>query len=314
MAIPAEFGTHTTANDVSQHYAPQIEGKTVLVTGVSPGGLGAEAAAAIAVQNPKLLILAGRSPDKLRQTQENIAKLAPGVKTKPLILDLASLKQVRQAAQEVESWDIAIDVLINNAAVMSIPQRELSEDGYELQFASNHLGPFLFTNTILPSLKRATAPRVVSVSSWGHHQSPVNFDDINWEKSYDKFATYGQSKTANILFAIGLSSKCGVCAVSLHPGLIRTDLWRHLTREDQLAVGLINEDGSNGDRFPYKNLQEGAATHVVAAFEPTLQDHAGVYLDDCQIQPEVEAYAVDKGNAERLWTVSEELVQKALGR
>lgn len=220
---------------------------------------------------------------RLRQTQENIAKLAPGVKTKPLILDLASLKQVRQAAQEVESWDIAIDVLINNAAVMSIPQRELSEDGYELQFASNHLGPFLFTNTILPSLKRATAPRVVSVSSWGHHQSPVNFDDINWEKSYDKFATYGQSKTANILFAIGLSSKCGVCAVSLHPGLIRTDLWRHLTREDQLAVGacraiyawrlaqrrligfhsapgLINEDGSNGDRFPYKNLQEGAAT------------------------------------------------------
>ena len=205
------------------------------------------------------------------------------METKPLILDLASLKQVRQAAQEVESWDIAIDVLINNAAVMSIPQRELSEDGYELQFASNHLGPFLFTNTILPSLKRATAPRIVSVSSWGHHQSPVNFDGINWEKSYDKFATYGQSKTANILFAIGLSSKRGVCAVSLHPGLIRTDLWRHLTREDQLAVGacraacawrltqrgligvlsapgLINEDGSNGDRFPYKNLQEGAAT------------------------------------------------------
>ena len=96
---------------------------------------------------------------RVRQTQETIAKLAPGVGTKPLILDLASLKKVRQAGEEVESWGIAIDVLINNAGVMALAERELTEDGYEVQFASNHLGPSLFTTTILPSLKRAPAPR-----------------------------------------------------------------------------------------------------------------------------------------------------------
>ncbi|KAG0654934.1 hypothetical protein C6P46_001329 [Rhodotorula mucilaginosa] len=311
MSIPAAFGFHTTSDEVAKHYAPQIEGKTVLITGVSPNGLGAEAAAAIAQQKPKLLILAGRSPDKVRQTQEDIAKLAPGVETKPLILDLASLKKVRQAGEEVESRGIAIDVLINNAGVMALAERELTEDGYEVQFASNHIGPFLFTTTILPSLKRAPAPRIVNVSSWGHHLSPVLFDDINAEKSYDKWKRYGHTKTANILFAVALSRR-GVCAVALHPGAIRTELLRHLTREDELAMGFIKEDGSPGDRFQFKSLKEGAATHIVAAFEPSLQDKGGVYLDDCQIQPEVEAYAVDQETAERLWTVSEELIQKAL--
>lgn len=173
---------------------------------------------------------------RVRQTQEAISKLAPGVETKPLILDLASLKKVRQAGEEVESWGIAIDVLINNAGVMALAERELTEDGYEVQFASNHIGPFLFTTTILPSLKRAPAPRIVNVSSWGHHLSPVLFDDINAEKSYDKWKRYGHTKTANILSAVALSRR-GVCAVALHPGAIRTELLRHLTREDELAMG-----------------------------------------------------------------------------
>ncbi|GAA5860653.1 hypothetical protein JCM3774_006241 [Rhodotorula dairenensis] len=301
-----EFGFDSTSDEVAVHYAPQIEGKTVLITGVSPNGLGAEAAAAIAQQKPKLLILAGRSSDKIAQTQKTLAELAPGIETKPLILDLASLKKARQAGEEVESWCLAIDVLINNAGVMAVAEREVTEDGYEVQFASNHLGPFVFTTTILPSLKRAPAPRIVNVSSWGHHISPVIFDDINAEKSYDKWARYGQSKTANILFAIGLAKR-GLCAVSLHPGAIRTELLRHLTREDELAMGFIKEDGSVGDRFKFKNLKQGAATHIVAAFEPSLQDRGGIYLDDCQIQPDVEAYAVDHENAERLWTLSEEL-------
>ncbi|GAA5977549.1 hypothetical protein JCM10908_005013 [Rhodotorula pacifica] len=310
MSIPSQFGFDSTSDEVAKHYAPQIEGKTVLITGVSPNGLGAEAAAAIAQQKPKLLILAGRSPEKISQTQEAIAKLAPGVETKQLILDLASLKKARQAGEEVESWGLAIDVLINNAGVMALPQRETTEDGYEIQFASNHLGPFVFTNAILPSLKRAPAPRIVNVSSWGHHISPVIFDDINAEKNYEKWSRYGMSKTANILFAVGLSKR-GITAVALHPGAIRTELLRHITREDEIAMGFINEDGSDGDRFKFKSLKQGAATHIVAAFEPSLQDKGGIYLDDCQIQPEVEAYAVSQENADRLWTVSEELVSKA---
>lgn len=221
-------------------------------------------------------------------TQKTLAELAPGVETKPLILDLASLKKARRAGEEVESWGIAIDVLINNAGVMAVAQREVTEDGYEVQFASNHLGPFVFTTTILPSLKRAPSPRIVNVSSWGHHLSPVIFDDINAEKSYDKWARYGQSKTANILFAVGLAKR-GLCAVSLHPGAIRTELLRHLTREDELAMGgstlpsrqrtfvpvdrllfsgFIKEDGSNGDRFQFKSLKQGAATCVPGLLPP----------------------------------------------
>ncbi|GAA5971486.1 hypothetical protein JCM8115_002777 [Rhodotorula mucilaginosa] len=330
MPIPTEFGFHTTSNEVAKHYAPQIEGRTILITGVSPNGLGAEAAAALAQQRPKLLILAGRSPDKIRQTQEAIAELAPDVEIKTLIVDLASLRQARQAGEEVESWGIAIDVLINNAGIMAIPERELTEDGYEAHFATNHLGPFVFTTTILPSLRRASSPRIVNVSSWGHHLSPVLFDDLNAEKTYEKFARYGHSKTANILFAVGLARR-GLCAVSLHPGVVRTPLLRHLTREDALAMGFIREDYSISERFKFKSLKEGAATHIVAAFEPTLQgksachgdavidltglSHAGsggVYLDNCQIQSNVEAYAVDPENAERLWRVSEELVANAL--
>ncbi|KWU42163.1 WW domain-containing oxidoreductase [Rhodotorula sp. JG-1b] len=330
MPIPTEFGFHTTSDEVAKHFAPQIEGKTILITGVSPNGLGAETAAAIALQKPKLLILAGRSPDKIRQTQEAIAELAPDVEIKTLIVDLSSLKQARQAGEEVESWCIAIDVLINNAGIMAIPERELTEDGYEAHFATNHLGPFVFTTAILPSLRRASSPRIVNVSSWGHHMSPVLFEDLNAEKSYEKFARYGHSKTANILFAVAFTRR-GLCAVSLHPGVVRTALLRHLTHEDAVVIGFIKEDYSVSDGFRFKSLKEGAATHIVAAFEPTLQgksachgevtigltesayaESGGVYLDNCQIQSNVEAYAVDPENAERLWQVSEELVAKAL--
>lgn len=119
---------------------------------------------------------------------------------------------------------------------MAIPERELTEDGHEAHFATNHLGPLVFTTTILPSLRRASSPRIVNVSSWGHHLSPVLFDDLNAEKTYEEFARYGHSKTANILFAVGLARR-GLCAVSLHPGVVRTPLLRHLTREDALAMG-----------------------------------------------------------------------------
>lgn len=110
--------------------------------------------------------------------------------------------------------------LINNSGIMAVPERTLSEDGYELQFATNHLGPFIFTNTILPALRRSPAPRIVSISSWGHHLSDVFYDDPKAEKSYDKWKSYGGTKTANVLFAISLSKR-GVPSVSLHPGMCR---------------------------------------------------------------------------------------------
>ena len=174
-----------------------------------------------------------------RKKRLPIAELAPDVEIKTLIVDLSSLKQARQAGEEVELWSIAVDVLINNAGIMAIPERELTEDGYEAHFATNHLGPLVFTTTILPSLRRASSPRIVNVSSWGHHMSPVLFGNLNAEKSYEKFARYGHSKTANTLFAVALTRR-GLCAVSPHPGVFRTALLRHSTREDAVAMG---EDG-----------------------------------------------------------------------
>ncbi|GAA5931136.1 uncharacterized protein JCM15063_002554 [Sporobolomyces koalae] len=304
MSIPSSFGFETTAIEASKHYRSEIEGKTVLVTGVSPNGLGAEAAIAIAQSQPKLLILAGRSADKIKQTQSEINKVAPEVETKILILDLASLKAARAAGEQVLSWNIAIDVLINNAGVMAIAERTLSEDGFEMQFASNHLGPFVFTNTILPALRRSSCPRIVVVSSWGHHLSETIYDDPKAEHAYDKWKSYGATKTANIQFAVELTNRAGIKSVSLHPGAIRTELLRHISREDELAMGFINEDGSDGDRFKFKNLAQGGSTHIVAAFEPSLR--GGEYLDDCQIQPDVEAYAIDPENAKKLWKLSNE--------
>ncbi|GAA6008421.1 hypothetical protein JCM11491_004469 [Sporobolomyces phaffii] len=327
MAIPSSLNFHTTSSEAAAHYKDGISGKTILITGVSPNGLGAEAATAIAQHQPKLLILAGRSIDKIKQTQDEIKKVASGVETKILILDLASFEKARQAGEEVLGYDIPIDVLINNAGIMALSERTLSDDGYELQFASNHLGPFIFTNTILPALRRSSSPRIVSVSSWGHHLSDVFYDDPKAEQSYDKWKSYGATKTANVLFAVSLAKR-GITAVSLHPGAIRTELLRHLTREDEVAMGkslplaprrgsrfsnltrseryagFINEDGSPGQKFEFKSLAEGASTHIVAAFEPSLK--GGEYLDDCQVQPDHEAYAVDPEKAEKLWKLSNE--------
>ncbi|GAA5869514.1 hypothetical protein JCM1840_004443 [Sporobolomyces johnsonii] len=311
MSIPSQFGFTTTAEEAAAHYSGNIEGKVVAVTGVTPNGLGAEAARVIAKHNPKLLILAGRNLDKINETIAAIQKEAPSVDTKPLILDLSSLEATRKAAEEVLSWNIAIDVLINNAGVMALKNRTLSTDGNEMQFATNHVGPFLFTNLILPALRRSPSPRVVSVSSWGHHLSPFRADDPNFEQdgSYDQWKAYGQSKTSNMLFAVALSKR-GIPAISLHPGAIYTNLMRHMNDEDKVAMGLMNPDGTpvSGGQWTFKSLEQGVSTHIVAAFEPSLQAQGGVYLDDCQIQKDREDYAVDPEVAEKLWKVSEKLV------
>ncbi|GAA5906277.1 hypothetical protein JCM5296_000302 [Sporobolomyces johnsonii] len=300
MSIPSQFGFTTTAEEAAAHYSGNIEGKVVAITGVTPNGLGAEAARVIAKHNPKLLILAGRNLDKISETGQRIKQEAPSVEIKPLLLDLSSLEATRKAAEEVLSWNIAIDVLINNAGVMAIKNRTLSTDGIEMQFATNHVGPFLFTNLILPCLRRSLSPCIVNVSSWGHHFSPFRADDPNFEQdgSYTEWLAYGQSKTSNMLFAVALSKR-GIPAISLHPGAIHTNLERHMNEEEKIAIA---------GRWTFKSLEQGASTHIVAAFEPSLQAQGGVYLDDCQIQKDREDYAVDPEFAEKLWKVSEKLV------
>ena len=159
-----DFGWATTGEEASAALAQHIKGKTVLITGVSPGGLGLETARVIALRDPKLVILAARSKDKLEQAEEEVKKAAPQTPVRQLVLDLGDLKKVRSAAEEVNSWEdvTSIDVVVNNAGVMATPF-SLTGDGIETQFATNHVGHFLFTQLVMGKIMKPGSPRVVSL-------------------------------------------------------------------------------------------------------------------------------------------------------
>jgi NAD(P)-dependent dehydrogenase (short-subunit alcohol dehydrogenase family) len=192
-------------------------------------------------------------------------------------------------------------------------------DGFESQFGVNHLAHFVLVTSLLPELKAGKPARVVMVSSVANKIGGVNFDDINWEKNYDKWLAYGQSKTANILFAKQLNKLYapeGIQAFSLHPGGIMTNLQKHMPIEEQRAFGFFKEDGSTADVF--KNIEQGASTSVYAALAPELDGQGGEYLEDCAISRVVNEtktdyigrapHATDMKAAERLWTLSEKMV------
>src|SRR5207253_2222934 len=231
-------------------------------------------------------------------------------------LELGSLKDIRAFAQRFLERHAMLHILINNAGVMACPAAKTA-DGFELQFGSNHLGHFLMTCLLAPALRRAAPSRVVSVSSRGHHMSAVVFEDIQFEgRPYDKWLAYGQAKTANILFAVGLERRVGahrVHANALHPGGIMTELSRHLQQEDFQFL----QTRTRGMKF--KSVDAGAATSVFAGTAPELEGRGGLYLEDCHVAavndaPDaldgVKSYAIDPGNAERLWEVSEKLVRE----
>ncbi|EGX92248.1 short-chain dehydrogenase, putative [Cordyceps militaris CM01] len=313
------FDATTTASELVTHYAAQIKGKVILTTGVSPKGLGANFVLAIAKAQPSLLILAARNPSKADQTARDIEAASPDVKTKIVELHNDSLASARAAATTVLSWaDVpSIDVLVNNAGIMASDYK-LSSDKIESQFATNHVGHFLFTNLIMEKLLAAESPRVVNVSSDGHRLSHIRWDDYNFDngKTYNRWTAYGQSKTANILFSRSLAEKLsskGLLSHSLHPGVISTHLGDHLVEFDSLKDAdrsLGNKEG--WEDFKWKTPDQGAATHVFAAFEPSLKDNNGTYLENSRVaDPNVETvkpWATSPVEAERLWKLSEKLV------
>jgi NAD(P)-dependent dehydrogenase (short-subunit alcohol dehydrogenase family) len=219
-------------------------------------------------------------------------------------------------------------MLIDNAGVMACPLERVGP-GWERQFGTNHLGHFALVNRLAPAL--ADGARVVSVSSRGHHCSPVRWDDVHYEHSaYDKWQAYGQSKTANVLFAVHLDALTRdrgddpVRAFALHPGGIMTPLQRHLPREEMVALGWVDEDGSPGPAAAsLKTPEQGAATETWAATSPQLAGKGGVYLEDCDVAGVVDEsgsvdgrggrrngvmpYAIDPEQAARLWAYSVEL-------
>jgi NAD(P)-dependent dehydrogenase (short-subunit alcohol dehydrogenase family) len=235
-------------------------------------------------------------------------------------LDLADLASVRAFA---DAWgDRPLHMLINNAGVMATPFGH-TKDGFELQFGTNHLGHFLLSVLLAPALERAAEPgrsaRVVSLSSSAHRRAGVDFDDLHFaRRPYDKWVSYGQSKTANALFAVDFHRRFaarGITANSVMPGGIMTPLQRHMERDEMIALGWINEAGEVREGF--KTPAQGASTSVWAAIGPELEGAGGLYLENLA-QAEaatrenryagVEPYALDPDAAERLWTVSERLV------
>lgn len=171
-----------TASSLALSYAEQIKGRVVLTTGVSQSGLGAVFVKAIASSQPSLLILAGRNLAKVQETADAVLAGNPTVKVRTLELDLSSLAAVRTSVATVNRWDDVprIDVLVNNAGIMAV-DFALSPDGFESQFATNHLGPFLFTNLIMDKILASTSPRIIMVSSNGHKLNPIRFFDYNFQ-------------------------------------------------------------------------------------------------------------------------------------
>src|SRR3954469_14455014 len=307
--IGSGFGFESTATDVLEGL--DLTGRLVIVTG-GYSGLGIETTKALAAAGAHVV-----GPARRGAHAEEVLAGVDGVEVQEL--DLGDLDSVHAFAARFLASGRALDILINNAAIMACPETRVGA-GWEAQFATNHLGHFALTNLLWPALAAGGGARVVALSSTGHKISPIRFDDLQFETGYDKWQAYGQAKTANSLFAVrldALGQDAGVRAFAAHPGGILTPLQRHLSREEMQASGWIDDDGNADERF--KTPEQGASTSTWAATSPALDGMGGVYCETCDIaEPTavgsptarlegVDAHAIDPDAAARLWTVSAEL-------
>ena len=313
----SNFGAQSTADEVLE--GKDLSGRTVFITG-GYSGLGQETARAMAAKGAHVII-SGRDATKLAAAADALAE-ETGAAIDTLVCDLASLESVRAAADEANERFDKIDLLINNAGVMACDEAKTA-DGLEMQFGTNHIGHFLLTNLLLPLVEKGTRPRIVNLSSRGHHIAPVDFDDPNFERrDYDKWVSYGQSKTANVLFAVGLEQRLadkGIHAYALHPGGIHTNLGRHMSEEDaqNLMARIQKAAEERGEEpQPFKTIPQGAATTCWVATADDLEGAGGLYCEDCHVADEdnedtgggVRSYAIDRDKADRLWAMSEDMV------
>jgi NAD(P)-dependent dehydrogenase (short-subunit alcohol dehydrogenase family) len=293
--IGSGFGARSSADDVLDGI--DLAGKLAIVTG-GYSGLGLETTRALARAGAHVVVPA-RRPAAAVETVGGIG----GVEVDEL--DLANLDSVRGFAKRFLASGRPIDIVINNAGVMACPETRVGP-GWEAQFAINHLGHYALVNLLWPAIAGHGAARVVAVSTGLNESSRIHWDDVQFERGYDKWQAYVQAKKANALFAARLDvlgRDVGVRAFSVNPGYILTPLQRHLTKEEMIAAGWIDEDG-NAAMPIFKTPAQGAATQVWAATSPTLAGMGGVYCAECDIAEVPESSDVD---ATRLWTLSAEL-------
>ena len=296
----------------------ELEGKTAIVTG-GYSGIGLETVRALATKGVRVLIPA-RSEQKAR---ENLLGLEGQIEIDSM--DLGEIGSVRAFADRVGQQLESLDLLINNAGIMATPETRIG-DGWEAQFATNHLGHMALTLALLPLLEKTQGARVIALSSTGHKVSDIRWDDVHYQASpYDKWQAYGQSKTANALFANALSRRLAPSegqAFAVHPGGIFTPLQRHLSLEEQVQLGWLTEDGQPTElaKQGFKTPQQGCATTLWAATSPLLNGKPGVYCEDCDIAAPtdlespmarfmgVDLHACSDEAAERLWAMSEAML------
>ncbi|MCW2995561.1 MAG: oxidoreductase [Conexibacter sp.] len=309
--IGSGFGARSTAAEVLAGI--DLTGKLAIVTG-GYSGLGLETVRALTGAGAQVVVPA-RRPEHAREVLAG-----ESVTAEVEALDLGDLDSVRAFAARFLESERSIDILINNAAIMACPETRLAH-GWEAQLATNHLGHFTLTNLLWPALVAGGGGRVVALSSTGHKLSAIRFDDLMFDRGYEKWAAYGQAKTANSLFAVqldALGQDAGVRAFAAHPGGILTPLQRHLSRQEMVDMGWIDADG-NQLETRFKTPEAGASTSTWAATSPRLDGLGGVYCEDCDVAAPthvggedarvrgVDAQAIDRDAAARLWSVSAEL-------
>ncbi|XP_026764334.2 retinol dehydrogenase 13-like [Galleria mellonella] len=290
----------------------KLVGKTAVITGCNTG-IGKETALDFYKRGAKV-IMACRSIEKAEQAKSDIeTKCKDLSNTGNLVVvkcDLTSLKSVRECAQEILDTEPQINILVNNAGVMMCPKGK-TEDGFEIQFGTNHLSHFLLTMLLLPRIINSKPARIVTVSSRGHTRSGINFEDPNYEtRPYKSIEAYAQSKLANILFTKELALKLkehdieGVNTYSLHPGVIKTELGRHL--DNTLFPGARTIIGLLFTPFT-KSIELGAQTTIYCAVDEKCADETGLYYSDCvPVKPSQDALNTEY--AKKLWDLSVNLV------
>ncbi|MFD7577526.1 SDR family NAD(P)-dependent oxidoreductase [Kitasatospora sp. NPDC059817] len=303
--LTTPFGAESIAAEVIS--GVDLTGRRAVVTG-GASGIGVETARALASAGAQVT-LAVRNLDAGARTAEDITATTGNKDLRVAPLDLADQASI---AAFVAAWDGPLHILVNNAGVMASPEVRTPE-GWELQFATNHLGHFALATGLHAALVRDGGARVVAVSSSAHHRSPVVFEDIHFrERAYEPWSAYGQSKTANVLFAVEAAKRWaadGITVNALMPGGIRTALQRHVSEEE---LDRLRAQAANGAELLWKTTEQGAATSVLLAASPLLAGVSGRYFEDCNeaVRGELSArtgvaeYALDPEAAALLWQVS----------
>ena len=292
-----------------------LSGKTAIVTG-GYSGIGIETTRALSEAGANVIIPA-RRPEEAMVALDGIIP-----KDHIFEMDLSNLDSIKRFTDLVKN-NLSLNILINNAGIMACPESKTS-NGWDLQFAVNHIGHFVLTHELIDSMDQLSGARIINLSSTAHKFSGICWDDIHFSNSYDKWVSYGQSKTATSLFSIELDRRFkdkNIRSFAVHPGGIFTPLQRHLQQEEMVAMGWLNADGSLSDlaKAGFKSPTQGASTSLWAATSSQLDNKGALYCENCDVanlaggSPEeryfgVRDWAVDPSEAEKLWHCTEKML------